>query len=64
MEVWVKAAGFMISQKQWFALNILNCIEINSTFYGLPTKKSITNWNKFPDNVSKVVKVSKYITHM
>lgn len=60
----IGTAGFMISQKQWFALNILNCIEINSTFYRLPTEKSITNWNKFPDNVSKVVKVSKYITHI
>ena len=45
----IGTAGFMISQKQWFELNTLNCIEINSTFYRLPTEKSITNWNKFPD---------------
>ena len=24
----------------------LNCIEVNSTFYSLPSKKTVNNWNK------------------
>mgnify|MGYP006413263903 FL=1 len=59
----IGTSGFMISQKVWFSFLCLNCIEINSTFYRLPSEKSIENWNNFPENVSIVLKVSKYITH-
>ena len=59
----IGTSGFMISQNVWFSFPCLNCIEINSTFYRLPSEKSIENWNNFPRNVSIVLKVSKYITH-
>ena len=54
----------MVSQKIWFNLGCLNCIEINSTFYRLPSSKVIENWRNFPNNVSIVIKASRYITHM
>lgn len=60
----VGTSGFMTSQKNWFSKTQLNCIEINSTFYRLPTEKSIISWNKFPREVDIVVKVSRYITHI
>ena len=60
----IGTSGFMISQKVWFSFLCLNCIEINSTFYRLPSEKSIENWNNFPRNVSIVLKVSKYITQL
>ena len=60
----IGTSGFMISQEKWLELNCLNCIEINSTFYRLPTEKSINRWNNFPDNVGIIIKASRYITHM
>ena len=57
-------SGFMTSQKNWFEKTDLNCIEINSTFYRVPTERSINSWNKFPREVDIVVKVSRYITHI
>lgn len=57
-------SGFMTSQKNWFEKTALNCIEINSTFYRLPTERGINNWNSFPREVDTVVKVSRYITHI
>jgi len=59
----IGTSGFMVSQNVWFSFPCLNSIEINSTFYSLPSEKSIQNWNNFPENVSIVLKVSKYITH-
>ena len=60
----IGTSGFMVSQKLWFNLGCLNCIEINSTFYRLPSSKVIENWRNFPENVSIVIKASRYITHM
>ena len=60
----VGTSGFMISQKNWLSIPNLNCIEINSTFYKLPSEKSIKKWSEFPEHVSFSLKASKYITHM
>lgn len=60
----IGTSGFMVSQSLWFSFACLNCIEINGTFYRLPTPKSIEKWRNFPDHVSVVIKASKYITHI
>lgn len=60
----VGTSGFMVSRAQWISLECLNCIEINSTFYSLPTEKVISNWSKLPARVSFVIKASKYMTHI
>lgn len=60
----VGTSGFMVSRSQWLSLECLNCIEINSTFYNLPTPKVVDNWKALPDRVSFVIKASKYITHL
>ena len=43
-EWFVGTSGFMVGQKTWLDLPGLNCIEINSTFYRLPSKNTITKW--------------------
>jgi uncharacterized protein YecE (DUF72 family) len=60
----VGTSGFMTSQSQWLKLGMLNCIEVNSSFYRLPTEKTIQRLAAFPDRVSFIFKVSKYITHI
>lgn len=46
--------------KQYF-----NTVEINSSFYHLPTEKTFEKWYKdAPDDFLFVVKASRYITHM
>ena len=60
----IGTSGFMVSRSQWLALECLNCIEINGTFYRLPTAKVVDNWKQLPDRVSFVIKASKYITHI
>ena len=56
-------AGFMIGSKKWFELD-LNCIEINTTFYRLPSETLVKAWNNYPTNVKLSIKASKYITHI
>jgi len=42
-----------------------NTVEINNTFYNLPSKKTITSWyDNTPDNFVFAVKGNRYITHM
>ena len=64
----IGTSGFMTSQKQWLQLHQLrsglNCIEINSSFYRLPTANTIAKLAAFPDSVSFVFKVSRYLTHI
>ena len=57
-------SGFMVGQKTWLSLPGLNCIEINSTFYKLPSKKTINNWRELSPNLFFSIKASKYITHI
>ena len=60
----VGTSGFMVSKTNWLKLQCLNCIEINGTFYRLPSDSTIEKWKSLPDNVSIVIKASRYITHM
>ena len=60
----VGTSGFMVSKTNWLKLQCLNCIEINGTFYRLPSDSTIEKWKTLPDNVSIVIKASRYITHM
>ena len=63
-EWFVGTSGFMVGQKTWLALPGLNCIEINSTFYRLPSKNTIDKWKNLDPNLFFSIKASKYITHM
>ena len=60
----IGTSGFMTSQKTWLDLPGLNCIEVNSTFYSLPSRKTVNNWKTLDPNLYFSLKVSKYITHM
>ena len=59
----VGTSGFMVSKGVWTSLPCLNCIEINSTFYHLPSPSTIEKWKDLPPRVGVVIKASKYITH-
>jgi hypothetical protein len=67
----IGTAGFIGSKKDWLSMPNINCLEINSTFYRLPTLKTISNFKSLvsssaADDVNLVfsVKVSRFITHM
>ena len=60
----IGTSGFMVSQKQWLEMPGLNCIEMNSTFYKLPSPKTVQKWKNTSPNLYFSIKVSKYITHM
>ena len=60
----IGTSGFMVSQKTWLDLPGLNCIEINSTFYKLPSVKTVNNWKNLSPDLFFSLKVSKYITHI
>jgi uncharacterized protein YecE (DUF72 family) len=41
-----------------------NCVELNSCFYHLPVKKTVTGWmNRTPESFMFCPKLSRYITH-
>ncbi len=43
----------------------LQCVEINSSFYHLPERKTLQQWyDSTPDDFRFAVKASRYITHM
>jgi len=60
----VGTSGFMVRQDLWLSLPGLNCIEINSTFYALPSVKTILRWKALSPDLFFSLKVSKYITHI
>ena len=60
----IGTSGFMTSQKQWLKCKSMNCIELNSSFYRIPSDKVIQNLLKMTQHVKIVCKVSKYITHV
>jgi uncharacterized protein YecE (DUF72 family) len=46
-------------------LNFCNTVEINNSFYRLPTAETFANWRQsVPDNFVFAVKASRFITHM
>ena len=56
-----------IKSSEWlgFYANTFNTTEINSSFYHLPRKSSVENWNKnTPDDFIFCPKLSKQITHI
>ena len=56
-----------LSQKKWlhFFADFLNTVEINSTFYHLPSEKSIQSWlSQVPTDFLFSIKASRYITHL
>lgn len=62
-EWFVGTAGLMTSKAKWFAQPELNLLEVNSTFYRLPGSRQINAWKAFPEHISFVLKMSKYVTH-
>jgi len=62
----VGTAGFIGSRRDWLNMPFINCLEINSTFYRLPTNKSLQNFIKLTERGPLVfsVKVSRFVTHM
>ena len=78
MKFWVGTSGF--SYKEWkgsfypedlpndqmlsYYGERLNAVEINNTFYRMPSRKVLTDWSgKVPDDFSFVLKASRKITH-
>jgi uncharacterized protein YecE (DUF72 family) len=56
-----------MAAKDWFQFysTQFNTLEINSTFYRTPIKKSFENWyTQSPDNFLFSVKAPKFITHL
>ena len=54
----------MISKAKWLVQPQLNLLEVNSTFYRLPSTRQINVWKEFPENINFVFKISKYVTHI
>lgn len=55
-----------LAQKDWFKFycEAFNTIEINSTFYKMPTEKSLAKWyNESPQNFLFTLKAPRLITH-
>jgi uncharacterized protein YecE (DUF72 family) len=47
-----------------FYIKNFNCIELNASFYRLPTEKTILSWrNTMPEGFRVVVKLNRQITH-
>jgi uncharacterized protein YecE (DUF72 family) len=63
-EWFIGTAGLMTSKARWFAQPELNLLEVNSTFYRLPGPRQINAWLEFPERISFVLKMSKYVTHI
>lgn len=56
-----------VPAKDWlrFYAGIFNTVEINNSFYRLPTEKTVRNWHDAtPENFSFTIKGSRYVTHM
>jgi len=65
IKVKVGCCGFPISQKEYY--KEFNCVEINSTFYQIPSLKSATKWKKEAKNLNPdfefIIKAWQIITH-
>jgi uncharacterized protein YecE (DUF72 family) len=56
-----------LSKSNWlqFYAQQFNTVELNNSFYHLPTEKAFTTWRESsPDNFTFAVKVSRFITHV
>jgi len=64
MPVWkVGTAGYSVTKEKWLSLPEMTCLEINSTFYRLPTEVAAKSWSQLPERVFLVLKVWQLITH-
>ena len=64
----VGTSGYIGSKKDWLSMPYINCLEINSTFYKLPSTKTIEGFNEISRSgphkgLIYSVKVSRFITH-
>ena len=59
----VGTSGYVVGKKKWQKMPCLNCLELNSTFYHLPSKQLTKSLMNLPPNVSLIVKASQQITH-
>ena len=59
----VGTSGYVIGRAKWEKLPCLNCLELNSTFYRLPSQKLINSLDRLPPNVNLIIKASQHITH-
>ena len=56
-----------LPQSRWLEryAEVFATVEINATFYRLPTEKAVRGWvNATPDGFTFAVKVSRYLTHI
>jgi uncharacterized protein YecE (DUF72 family) len=56
-----------LAKPKWlsFYAQQFNTVELNNTFYRVPTEKAFNNWqDSTPDNFLFAVKVSRFITHI
>lgn len=56
-----------VAESEWldFYARHLNCVELNRSFYRLPSRDNIREWREnTADNFQFAVKASRYITHM
>ena len=58
----IGTSGFMTSQKLWLKCKSMNCIELNSSFYRIPSDKVIQNLLKMPQHIKVVCKVIDMIS--
>lgn len=56
-----------LPQRQWLEryADVFGTVEINNTFYRLPTRSAVQGWvDGTPDGFTFAVKVSRYLTHI
>ncbi|MFB6490039.1 MAG: DUF72 domain-containing protein [Thermoproteus sp. AZ2] len=68
-EVYVGTSGWAYSWNpdglEWYAkYSGLNAVEVNSTFYRMPTKSAVDRWRSVGAALRWSVKVYRYITHV
>ena len=64
MKYYVGTSGYMISQSLFYEQNVLNSVEINSSFYRIPKPSTVEKWKALaPSNFKFSVKVNRALTH-
>ena len=56
-----------LAEREWFSFyaRVFDTVEINNSFYQLPSAKTVANWEaQAPRGFIYAVKVNRYITHM
>ena len=64
MKYYVGTSGYMISKSLFFKQEVLNSVEINSSFYRIPNSSTVEKWkDESPSNFKFSVKVNRLLTH-